>query len=84
MSEDLPTGGFKWVSEKEIDLTKKRKKGLILKVDLDYSEHLHDKHNNYPPALERIKIKNHMLSDYCRKFNIKVGRVKKLVPNLGS
>ena len=24
-----------------------------------------------------------MLSDYCRKFDIKVGRVKKLVPNLG-
>ena len=24
-----------------------------------------------------------MLSVYCRKFNIKVGRVKKLVPNLG-
>ena len=23
-----------------------------------------------------------MLSDYCKKFNIKVGRVKKLVPNL--
>ena len=23
-----------------------------------------------------------MLSDYCRKFNIKVGRVKKLMPNL--
>ena len=24
-----------------------------------------------------------MLSDYCKKFDIKVGRVKKLVPNLG-
>ena len=23
-----------------------------------------------------------MLSDYCKKFNIKVGRVEKLVPNL--
>ena len=24
-----------------------------------------------------------MLSDYCKKFNIKIGKVKKLVPNLG-
>ena len=26
MSEDLPTGGFKWVFEKEIDLKKKKKR----------------------------------------------------------
>ena len=32
---------------------------------------------------ESLEIKNHMLSDYFKKFNIKVGRVKKLVPNLG-
>ena len=32
MSEDLPTGVFKWVSEKEIDLTKKRKKDSFLKL----------------------------------------------------
>ena len=50
---------------------------------MDYPEHLHDKQNDYPLAPERIEIKNHMLSDYCRKFNIKVERVKKLVPNLG-
>ena len=50
---------------------------------MDYPEHLHDKQNDYPLAPERIEIKNHMLSDYCRKFNIKVERVKKLLPNLG-
>ena len=61
---------------------KKSNKGLILEVDLDYSEHLHDKHNDYPLAPESLEIKNHMLSDYCKKFNIKFGRVKKLVPNL--
>ena len=47
MSEDLPTGDFKWVFEKEIYLTKKRKRGLILEVDLDYPKHFHDKHNDY-------------------------------------
>ena len=33
MSEDLPRVGFKWVSAKEIDLRKKKKK-LILEVNL--------------------------------------------------
>ena len=70
MSKDLPTGEFCWVSEEEIDLTKKSNKGLILEVDLDYPEHLHDKHNNYPLAPERLEIKSHMLSDHCKKFNI--------------
>ena len=32
MSEDLSTGGFEWVSEKVIDLTKKRKKDSFLKL----------------------------------------------------
>ena len=42
MSQYLPTGGFKWMTEKQInkiDLTKYRedsKKGLILEVDLEY------------------------------------------------
>ena len=40
----------------------------ILEVDLEYSEDLHDLHNDYPLAPE----------------NIIVGRVSKLVPNLRS
>ena len=63
-------------------LTKKRKKGLFLEVNLDYPKRLHNKHNDYPLAPKGIEIKNHMLSDYCKKFHIKVGRVNKLVPNL--
>ena len=78
-----PQGSFCWVFEDEIDLTKKSNKGVILEVDLDYPEHLHDKHNDYLLAPESLEIKNHMLSDYCKKFNITIGRVKKLVPNLG-
>ena len=112
MSEDLPTEGFRWVPEDEINLkkksiswvedeiigrdstekiiksiswvsTKKSNKGLIIEINLDHPEHLHDKHNDYPLAPESLEIKNHMLSDYCKKFNIKFGRVKKLVPSLG-
>ena len=87
MSQNLPTGGFKWLSEKEIDLANLPKgKGLILEVDLDYPEHLHDSHNGYPLAPEKMEIKYHLLSDYCKQlqtqFNIKVEGVKKLIPNL--
>ena len=55
MSQYLPTGGFKWLTEKEInkiDLANKEdsKKGLILEVDLKYPRELHDLHNDYPLA----------------------------------
>ena len=85
MSQDLPTGGFKWISNKNIDLANIPKgKGLILEVDLDYPNELHELHNDYPLASEKMELKNHMLSDYCKQFNIKVERVTKLVPNLHS
>ena len=77
--------GFLWgLTTKSIswDSTKKSNKGLILEVDPDSPEHLYDKHNDYPLPPKRLKIKNHILSDYCKKFNMKVGRVQKLVPNL--
>ena len=44
MSQYLPTGGFRWLTEKEInniDLTKYKddsKKGVILEVDLEYPQ----------------------------------------------
>ena len=45
-------------------------------------------HNDYPLAPEKLAISYDMLSDYCRKiadeFEIKVGDVKKLIPNLGN
>ena len=92
MSQYLPTGGFRWLTEKEInklDLHQYKdnsKKGLILEVDLEYPKELHDKHNDYPLAPEKLEVKDTMLSDYCKqikdKYNISVGGVNKLVPNL--
>ena len=89
MSQHLPTGGFKWLMEKEVNLSKyndESEKGLILEVDLEYPEELHDFHNDYPLAPEKIKVTEGMLSPYCReiaeKFGVKVGLVEKLVPTL--
>ena len=85
MSQDLPTGGFKWVSNEEIDLANiSHRKGLILEVDLEYPKELHDTHNDYPLAPEKMEIKNHMLSDYCKQFDVKVEGFLKLVRNLPS
>ena len=90
MSQYLPTGGFKWLTEEEVDLSKyndESEKGLVLEVDLEYPEELHDLHNDYPLAPEKIKVTEDMLSPYCReiaeKFKVKVGLVEKLVPTLG-
>ena len=60
--------------------------GYILEVDLVYTIELHDLHNNYPLCLEKVEVKYEMLSKYCKdivdRYGIKVGGVKKLIPNL--
>ncbi|XP_057294564.1 uncharacterized protein LOC130623081 [Hydractinia symbiolongicarpus] len=73
MRQDLPTHGFKWLSNVET-FTQKRieklvadnKHGYILEVDIDYPKSLHDKHNELP-FLPGCKV---------------VHRVEKLLPNL--
>ena len=94
MSQYLPTGGFKWLTEKQInkiDLAKYKEdseKGLILEVDLEYPKELHDLHNDYPLGSEKIRVSNDMLSEYCReiahKFKISTGLVHKLIPTLSN
>ena len=60
--------------------------GHILDVDLEYPQELHDIHNDYSLAPEKINIPKEWLSDYCLEIanahNITTGTVKKLVPNL--
>ena len=63
VSQYLPTGGFRWLTEKErnkidVDLAKYKedsKKGLILEVDLEYPQDLHDLHNDYPLEMKVAK-----------------------------
>ena len=92
MSQYLPTGGFRWHTEKEvnkIDLAKYKedsKKGLILEVNLEYPQELHNIHNDYPFVPEKMKVTKEMLSPYCEsireKFNISINQVHKLIPTL--
>ena len=91
MSQFLPTGNFKWLSEKQIDkinvakYKKVSKKGLILEVDLEYPKELHDLHNDYSLAAEKIKVSKDMLSPYAKsiaeKYNISSGLVSQSLTN---
>ena len=60
----------------------------ILEVDLKYPKKSYLLHNDYPLAREKLAISYDMRSGYCKKiageFEIKVGDVKKLIPNLNS
>ena len=74
MSMKLPTHGFKWLTSGEMKniynnqvVQVWEKTPCILEVDLEYSEKLHDLHNDYPFCPERVKCEN---------------RVEKLIPNL--
>ena len=57
-----------------------------MEVDLYYPKELHEKHNDYPMAPEKIKIEEEMLSPYSleikNKYDIKVGCNNILLPNV--
>ena len=61
--------------------------GYCLEADLEYPKELHELHNDFPLAPEKLTVSN-MLSKYCKKigdkYEIKVGDVEKLIPNLGN
>ena len=64
-SKPLPMHGFKWMKKNELETWEKH--SCILEVDLVYPQSLHDLHNDYPLAAERIEV----------------NKIDKLIPNLG-
>ena len=55
--------------------------GYILEVDPKYPNELHEWHNDYPLAPEKLETSHGMLSKYCsniaNKYDIKIGDVNK-------
>ena len=92
MSGYLPYRGFKWLENVDNfdvnSINKNSSIGYILEIDLEHPDKLHKLHNDYRLAPENLAIPYEILSDYCKKiaeeYGIKVGDVKKLIPNLGN
>ena len=70
MSEYLPYEGFEWLKNiDEFDMMSISKKCLIeylLESDLKYPDELHELHNDYPLAPEKLAVSSDMLLKYCK------------------
>ena len=88
MSQPLPTGGFQWVddcdrlAETITEHPADSHEGYILEVDLEYPGELHNVHNAYPLAPERMVVKKEWMSEYQHELLDAGVEVEKLVPNL--
>ena len=67
MSEYLPYEGFKWLKNvDELDVMSINEKspiGYLLEVDLEYPDELHELHNDYPLAPEKLAVSSDILSN---------------------
>ena len=92
MLQPLPVGDFECKTEFEgfdvNEVADNAEIGYILEVDLEYPEELHDLHNDYALAPEKIEITPEMLPSYCqwlaKDLEYKPSKVEKSVPNLWS
>ena len=86
LSDYLPHGGFKWlknVDGLDVDsISEKSPIGYFFEVVLEYTDELHELHNDYPLAPEKLAVSSDMLSKYSKeiadKYEIKVCDVKKI------
>ena len=92
MSEYLPYEGLEWLKNVDefdvMSISEKSPIGYFLEVDLEYPDELHELHNDYPLAPEKLAVSSDMLSNYCKKiadkYEIKVGDAKRLISDLGN
>ena len=94
MSQSLPVNNFGWLTPQEVEelqenlmtLPPDGAEGYVLEVDLKYPPDLHNLHNDYPLAPERLKVQKEWLSPYCQQLiedlQLHFTPTEKLVPNL--
>ena len=68
MSQPLPTGRFKGLKEYKWDDIFKNKEGIgyFIECDLEYPNQLHDLHNDFPLAPEKLIVQDDWLSLFCK------------------
>ena len=87
MSQFLPTRGFHFLQQDEIDVLKLQdlpidaEDGYIFKVDLHYPPQLHDLHDYYPLTPKASVIDHSMYSSTQQALFPAVPQ-RKLIPNL--
>ena len=77
MSKPLPTDGFRWLEQHDINQLCEKimelgmmmkmmndETGYILQVDLEMPKDKHDYFNHYPPAPEHVEVTEDMLSNF--------------------
>ena len=74
MSEYLPDKGFEWVKNVDnfdmMSISGKSPIGYFLEVNLEYLDKLHELHNDYPLAPEKLSVSSDMLQKCCKKLLI--------------
>jgi hypothetical protein len=88
MSQYLPVGGFRLLSEEEIskidfaNVPDDSETGFVVECDLEYSSKLHEAHNDYPLAPGHVMVTEAMLSPFCKSMNVKHAFTEKLIGDL--
>ena len=92
MSQMLPTGDFKWLSQDEINafdikqVEEDGNVGYVIEADIEYPAELHDLHSDLPVAPERKTVQVDEQSAYTqhlsRKLKLTGKSQEKLVPTL--
>ena len=90
MSQYRPTGGFRWVDDSQqfaksiAEQPAGGPEGFILEVNLEYPEDLHNAHNAYPLAPERMVVRKKWMSEHQHNLlggGVAPTEVEKLVTN---
>lgn len=91
MLNKLPYKGFQWLDTAHLNEASllafdcSGDDGMTVEVDLEYPAHLHDLHNDYPLAPEKMAVTPSMVSPFnaaiAAKFDTSEG-CEKLIPNL--
>lgn len=90
MTQKLPHRNFQWMENMNVEWVKTVNAdddtGYFVECDLHYPQELHDKHNNYPLAVEKRGILKSQLSPYQQDQLLTHGEghsetIEKLIPN---
>ena len=72
MSEYLSCGECEWLENVDkfdvMSINEKSEIGCFLEVDFEYPNKLHELHNDYPLAPEKLTVTNDILSNYCKSI----------------